>query len=670
MSLHNPLSRLSLLAKHGKAIGEELSTSYTYIPIDEAADEIRLLTLHRGKRKDPIKITLNNTPFTVDHVPAFEALSYTWGSPKNRIDIFVSHSGSSFNSLSVTENLGVALPFLRYKDRDRVLWIDAICVNQQDLEERSQQVQRMAQIYSKAVRVIAWLGPSTKRTPVAIRCFDTINSNFKGNWGSGILEAVLSDASWADDTVAPPFKAREYFAMEEFLSYEWFQRLWIYQEIRLSPSGSILLCGKNSIQWESFRNVVYFLQRKMPVGNASTSFRDRIFAVNNLCSYHQTLPLAYLVEQTKHCKCSDPRDRIFALLSMVPKFMRGSGITPDYTKSLRDVYTDAVKSIIAYTGNLDIILGADMNESTQCTPTWVPDWSRPRTTLILPTGYASGISRGASKFPSKGVLQVEGTISDSIIFAEPFQSPSAPWPVAREVKRIVLRLLPTIFGPGEFGLSSMCRTLCAGDFSERYIPPQPIRPGFLQTVKHIGEIIFAQEYAWPALNSHILSTIRNFLYRRCVCRTSKGLAVLAPETTRQGDIVTVFLGCSNPMILRSTQNGAFKVIGEAYCNELAEGDALMGPLPGNFKIVSRWMEKRNNQIQLFLNSKDGSFHSEDPRLSQIPLPLGWRRKLHEDEEWWPWFINDITMEEGHQDPRLTAEAFRERGVAVQTFSLV
>jgi hypothetical protein len=100
---------------------------YIYSPLREDAQEIRLLTLLPGRASSDIRLRLDPVPFTDDAVPEFEALSYTWGSPDNPVNIFVGASG--FHTLPVTQNLAEALPYLRYEDKPRILWIDAICVN-------------------------------------------------------------------------------------------------------------------------------------------------------------------------------------------------------------------------------------------------------------------------------------------------------------------------------------------------------------------------------------------------------------------------------------------------------------------------------------------------------------------------------------------------------------
>lgn len=109
-----------------------------------SAQEIRLWTLLPGTSTSAIRICLETVVFTNELVPEFEALSYTWGSPENHVDLLVKNSMdttiSNFGTLALASNLAEALPFLRHRDRPRVLWNDAICVNQQDMRERTSKV--------------------------------------------------------------------------------------------------------------------------------------------------------------------------------------------------------------------------------------------------------------------------------------------------------------------------------------------------------------------------------------------------------------------------------------------------------------------------------------------------------------------------------------------------
>jgi hypothetical protein len=112
---------------------------------------MRLITLHPGRFEDKLKCTI--IPTNLSTQSSYEALSYVWGDEKynGRIDC-----GDGY--IEVTTNLAVALRQLRHQYRSRTLYADALCINQADMDERSSQVQLMAEIYRNAQRVVIWLG--------------------------------------------------------------------------------------------------------------------------------------------------------------------------------------------------------------------------------------------------------------------------------------------------------------------------------------------------------------------------------------------------------------------------------------------------------------------------------------------------------------------------------
>jgi hypothetical protein len=113
--------------------------------------EIRLLTILPGKDGDEIKCSLETV--SLDHNPSYEAISYVWGDPAEKRDIVVDDS-----IFSVTRNLFAALEQFRYSDRPRALWVDAVCINQEDLDERGSQLVLMGRIYSQCATCQVWLG--------------------------------------------------------------------------------------------------------------------------------------------------------------------------------------------------------------------------------------------------------------------------------------------------------------------------------------------------------------------------------------------------------------------------------------------------------------------------------------------------------------------------------
>ncbi|KAH9217518.1 heterokaryon incompatibility protein-domain-containing protein, partial [Leptodontidium sp. 2 PMI_412] len=141
---------------------------YRYSSLDEEIGEIRLVILLPGPFDAPVHALLQTTSFTGDSVPQYEALSYTWGSADDPKTIRVGNAPFDRTVLEVTSNLAKALPYLRHASVRRTLWIDAICVNQQDLQERSSQVKRMPDLYSKAKGVVVWLGPNEPDSAAAM----------------------------------------------------------------------------------------------------------------------------------------------------------------------------------------------------------------------------------------------------------------------------------------------------------------------------------------------------------------------------------------------------------------------------------------------------------------------------------------------------------------------
>lgn len=132
-----------------------MATEYAYSPLPSGADDIRLLTLQPGNKADNLEIIIQHCSL-VTAAGQYDALSYVWGSTDNPVTITVrSALLTEDSSLSVTQNLAVALKHLCSSNTPRTLWIDAICIDQKNMQERSEQVLRMNDIYRMATRVVS-----------------------------------------------------------------------------------------------------------------------------------------------------------------------------------------------------------------------------------------------------------------------------------------------------------------------------------------------------------------------------------------------------------------------------------------------------------------------------------------------------------------------------------
>jgi hypothetical protein len=172
-----------------------------------------------------------------DFWPKYEALSYMWGSPKDPQTAYIemqslpsSHSmgtGPNHATFSIGQNLASALRYLRYKDRTRTLWIDAVCINQADIVERNEQVKRMANIYKLAQRVVAWLGTETENSNHAMSTVRSLGQQLVSLVRVTVMPApgYTGPANICDDTYHMPYDDYTWNAIQDFLQRPWFYRL-------------------------------------------------------------------------------------------------------------------------------------------------------------------------------------------------------------------------------------------------------------------------------------------------------------------------------------------------------------------------------------------------------------------------------------------------------------
>ena len=222
-----------------------MSDEYNYksCPLPKS-DHIRLLTVRQGSAGDMIECTLTTRPlkipestFSIDHAPPYEALSYHWGTGEASFKIKIYTEGFP-GAFRVRPNLHAALNQLRLPDRPRRLWIDAICINQEDNDEKNSQVNLMAEVYSLATSVCVWLGEASE------------DSNLALNFISRIVN--LDDF---DRLVADRRTPQEWAALSSLMRRTWFSRRWVVQEIALAARAT-LYCGDAYVDWSDFADAV------------------------------------------------------------------------------------------------------------------------------------------------------------------------------------------------------------------------------------------------------------------------------------------------------------------------------------------------------------------------------------------------------------------------------
>jgi hypothetical protein len=207
----------------------------TYTPL--SGNAVRLVRLHKPTAgDDTVKVDL----ITAQWPPslAYEALSYVWGDPAIQKEALVSVDGAPHQPFPVTVNLHAALSHLRHEDRDRVLWIDAICIDQTNVEEKEQQVRKMGEIYQTARNVCVWFGAiETHDNRLAMHCIPHLVESI---WRARVTH-LLHDRAWK--------------SFEELLQNNWFSRRWVIQEVALARQATVHY-GNEEVSWEDLMDAI------------------------------------------------------------------------------------------------------------------------------------------------------------------------------------------------------------------------------------------------------------------------------------------------------------------------------------------------------------------------------------------------------------------------------
>ena len=421
---------------------------FDYQPLDEFRNEIRLLTVQKvdyGLKAEDCVLDHTSSDGTavvccrIDHAslsqpPPYKGLSYCWGDRSNSCTIHLNGA-----EVQVTKNLKAALRELGGKE-SVCLWVDALCINQYDLDERSRQVLRMAEIYKKASETICWLGIEAADSSLA---FDLIQ----------ILSKVNNDSTSAQYEEAlmrlyRPSETHRYdahwTAILLLFRRPYWKRVWITQEI--VSSGQVWIrCGRRCAIWEDVvravtsvptaggRSQISVVTQRLSTNLASIRNVVTIDALRGFTqeakSRSEYVSLLNAMNRSNTALATISSDKVYALLA-ITKDGQDLIPRPDYELSADELCIKTTSAIIAASADLDIICYAKAS-SRKTLPSWVPEW----TGLLNPMSMArenagreylynaTGSSRGGNylrmshtgEFLDKGlVLKVRGFVLDVV----------------------------------------------------------------------------------------------------------------------------------------------------------------------------------------------------------------------------------------------------------------
>jgi hypothetical protein len=359
---------------------EPQSTRYRYAPLLEVL-QFRILTLFPAPSfSSPLRCDLQTSLLVPGMLKSdYEALSYTWGDPHvTSVVLFPDNT-----NIPVTANLESFLRHRREKDSSVHLWVDALCINQEDILERNSQVERMSMLYATAARLTVWLGPAYSDSDTAIERLKIIA------WTHPFLKL---DA----------LEQRELTAIESLLSRAWWRRIWIVQELRYGVMGKKfdkgqVMCGRDQIPWANL--VVACARLHMNKGKwrqglagsdlATVLELDALAQADDKAeeSYRKTkkdegmMKILNTVVRFRGFQATDPKDKLYAMTSMlIPCISHEVEIPVTYELSKEVIYTHFAITTLRVTEDLNFLrhnrsAATDDDVTSVHLPSWVPDWA-------------------------------------------------------------------------------------------------------------------------------------------------------------------------------------------------------------------------------------------------------------------------------------------------------
>lgn len=351
---------------------------HEYQPLDPLRKEIRILRLLRRTGRPELLCEFIRT--LVDDAPPFEAVSYTWGGESMSEAIVVDGQ-----RLSVTPTVASWLRYRRSFFSEAFLWIDAVCINQKDQKEKTDQILLMQHIYARSTRTIVWLG-----RPAEVHDSYEARSLIMTLCALTAWEASLSHLQYVVST------DRNIESVLRLLCRSYFNRIWIVQEIALAKNVHIAY-GNVVMNWESLLLCVSSLRNSRLIGSMSPASRHGVdvtletFAtstkhlgtISSIAdarrAYHlgERMSISDALARLEGFAATIPHDNIYGFLGLVdilPNFLQ----SPGYEVPVEQLYARITKHLLRATKNPLVLqfAGSGFPKRLEGLPSWVPDLSQ------------------------------------------------------------------------------------------------------------------------------------------------------------------------------------------------------------------------------------------------------------------------------------------------------
>ncbi|KAG5801810.1 hypothetical protein H9Q74_014141 [Fusarium xylarioides] len=580
-------------------------------PYDERLDSssLRLLEI---VSVDGNNIAIRLQSYKFSPALTFDALSYVWGLDDPTEPI----SCNSKFTLHVTPNLKETLKSLHYyrPPPARPLWIDAICINQKDDDEKSAQIPLMTQIYSQASQAIFWMGQSNFMVDTFLDAAPTIARRVKRG---RVLESelFLPSGYYRTGDCGPVW-----LGFASLMCNAWLTRMWTLQEAIL-PQNAIVMCGTKWVHVAAMEDItglvmsnglpVFHFPEEVTTGKLGRFFGSHLSgAWGSISAYRQvksglgTLDIKYIPTLLQEGRMRDVReavDRIWALAGLFEGDFR-SQVIPliDYREEARKeywkTYIKFAKKLLLFDPSLGILSTPPSVVPNPRLPTWCPDFSGWPTTSSMYTfndDFSAGISKSRhSKHPVCDIsfcendefLRIRGfrldvvseVVDDPRLHGCLGDIPEEHSQAAEEWEDACLSLAKRVTNETDRIPNIYGRTLTSGGGQMGKESPESWERAYQHAFRdEPGKSHRSIGYNMAHVKAMFISEVQRS-QGRSFFSTRDGRLGRGPAGLQQGDMICCFYGAGPLFILRSTlqDNGVTQLVGDAYIFGCMDFDSL------------------------------------------------------------------------------------------------
>ncbi|KIV99187.1 uncharacterized protein PV09_09140 [Verruconis gallopava] len=583
-----------------------LPWGHNTFPYDELKhlDSFRLLKLLPGEGSEPIGCTLVHA--RLSEVPEYEAISYAWGNVVSEHPVFLGK-----HEIQVQQSAYLALHEFRFLDKPRLIWMDALCIDQSNVAERNQQVNMMRNIFGKAKQTLIWLGASDSSDEEAVQLLRDIDREI-GIKIFGSQRHRTSEARQLQCNIRATHLAEDSrISLRALLGRDWFRRVWVLQEFAVS-SNVKFYCGSTDFSLDAYKITIASLDRTPELGTVYPALINSL----RICSFGLRLRhlfrkgrprrLGWIVKHTAgRFKATDPRDKIFALYGLIDNCGTAK-LEADYTMTTTQVFRNAVQHILEEDKSTDFfkiisrVAAMPLGDLQSSLPSWVPDLSHigeSYRSQLKPIHNASNGAKKRTRFSGteKEILHVHGIILSTVTTVLVFHkngrdhrrsecdfllecktslTEKGEYPTGESTDHVWWRLLICdryVDGQRRWAKAS------EGYPQGSYLDPDVSLPSWSEHAS------FSEDKELEKLQMQYFSTKKRTSSNQNFCITSDGYVGWAPLSTQVGDCVCIFAGAYAPFILRPKDGRYYQLVGNAYVHGIMYGEAVS-------EDTSKWEE--------------------------------------------------------------------------------